>query len=78
MGNGISTLFWVDNWHNLGPLIKRFGDRVVLYDAVSITKAKVCDYICEGRWNFPRTISHILQVIVNDLRVINTTNGEHV
>ncbi|KAF7135115.1 hypothetical protein RHSIM_Rhsim08G0197000 [Rhododendron simsii] len=26
IGDGKSTYLWADNWHNLGPLYKRFGD----------------------------------------------------
>lgn len=28
IGNGLSTFLWLDNWHSLGPLFQKFGDRV--------------------------------------------------
>ena len=31
IGNGCGTFLWYDNWHPLGPLLDKFGNRVV-YD----------------------------------------------
>ena len=47
MGNGNSIFVWVDNWHPLGPLIKRFGTRIIS-DAVSAADVKLNNYIYNG------------------------------
>lgn len=34
---------WLDNWHLLDPLCKRFGE--ILYDAASQMNAKMTEYV---------------------------------
>lgn len=29
VGNGASAFLWIDNWHPLGPLLHKYGDRIV-------------------------------------------------
>lgn len=39
VGNGRDTYTWVDNWHDHGSLVKRYGTRLV-YDAASNMRSK--------------------------------------
>lgn len=49
VGNGQATFLWIDNWHPLGPLYKRFGENVVYNLGTSLT-AKVSSMIHQGQW----------------------------
>ena len=62
VGDGQFIWMWVDNWHNLGPLVKQFGDRIA-YDAGSNLKAKVKEFIVNNRWHMPRFTSNALLAI---------------
>lgn len=53
-GHGLIT-----NQHNLGPLVKRFGD-MIGYDAGSNLKAKIKEFIVDNRWNMLRPTSSAL------------------
>lgn len=44
IGNGQTVWCWYDKWHPLGPLIKRFGNRIV-YDAASRCNAKMEEFV---------------------------------
>lgn len=57
-------------------LINRFGERVV-YDAVSNTNARVCEYNNEGDWSFPRPFI-VLQLIVNNLPRLYNSGSDYV
>ncbi|GFZ01445.1 hypothetical protein Acr_15g0000540 [Actinidia rufa] len=52
VGNGRDTFLWLDNWHPVGPLYKKFGDRVVGNAGRSLL-ANVSDIICNGNWKWP-------------------------
>ncbi|KAL7240487.1 hypothetical protein ACSBR2_006186 [Camellia fascicularis] len=52
VGNERNTFLWFDNWHPLGPLKQRFGDRVI-YDSGSQDQAKVESIIDDWRWRWP-------------------------
>ena len=54
IGTGCDTFLWFDNWHPLGPLLDRFGYRVI-YDAALPLTSKVKDVIAGGEWRWPRT-----------------------
>lgn len=49
VGNGCSTFLWLDNWHNLGPLFQKFGDRVA-FNLGRCLNAKVNSIIHNGAW----------------------------
>lgn len=52
IGNGESTSLWHDNWHNIGPLFKRFGERII-YDSGLGKRAKVSDIVNGRDWKWP-------------------------
>lgn len=80
----------MDNWHPLGPLYAKYGDRVVCNLERSLA-AKVSSIIVHNNWRWPRPRNRITQEIIEhapaDLlphveredRVvwILTQNGEH-
>ena len=53
-GNGCGTFLWFDNWHPLGPLLDKFGSRIV-YDSALSLHAKVKEIITDREWHWPRT-----------------------
>lgn len=53
IGNEASTFLWLDNWHPLGPLYKRFGENVCSNIGRSL-QAKVSTIIKDGDWFWPR------------------------
>ncbi|XP_028097184.1 uncharacterized protein LOC114297036 [Camellia sinensis] len=52
IGRGDSTFLWYDNWHPLGPLWKKFGDRI-LYDSNLNSETKVNQIVDGGSWKWP-------------------------
>lgn len=60
--NGCSTFAWLDNWHPLGPLYQRFGERVCSNIGMSLN-AKVSSLIHNGTWKWPRGRRRITQEI---------------
>lgn len=63
IGNGQATSLWWENWHPLGPLIKKYGRRL-LYDTQLGENAKVEEIIAAVRWNWPghsTAIQHIIR-----------------
>ena len=54
IGNGCGTFLWYDDWHPLGPLLDRYGQRVV-YDAAISLNAKVSTIIDGQVWHWPMT-----------------------
>lgn len=51
MGNGDNTFVWFGNWHPLGPLYDRFGNRVI-YDSRLLRNALVKNIIHHGSWKW--------------------------
>ena len=49
---GVGTFLWHDFWNQLGPLLPRFGDRII-YDSAIHRNAHVAEVIGGGRWNWP-------------------------
>lgn len=64
VGNGQSIFLWVDNWHPLGPLYKRYGEDVV-YNLGRSLHARVFSIIHRGQWRWPRARNRIIQSIIN-------------
>ena len=54
IGNGCGTLMWYDNWHPLGSLLDKFGQRVV-YDATLSVNSRVSTVIEGDVWHWPLT-----------------------
>ncbi|KAI8567999.1 hypothetical protein RHMOL_Rhmol02G0164200 [Rhododendron molle] len=65
IGDGKSTYLWVDNWHNLGPICKRFGDSGDFHVGRPLF-AKVSSIIHNGAWQWPRPRSAITKEIVSN------------
>ena len=64
MSNGVGTFLWHDFWNQLGPLLPRFGDRII-YDSSIHRNAHVAEVIGGGRWNWPIANSADLIAIKN-------------
>ena len=64
MSNGVGTFLWHDFWNQLGPLLPRFGDRII-YDSAIHRNAHVAEVIGGGRWNWPIANSADLIAIKN-------------
>lgn len=54
IGNGENTSMWYDLWHPLGPLLDKFGSRIV-YDSGLPLNAKVSLIVHNAGWTFPIT-----------------------
>ncbi|KAI8564441.1 hypothetical protein RHMOL_Rhmol03G0181800 [Rhododendron molle] len=65
IGNGQSTFLWLDNWHNLGPLYLKYGDRVAFNMGRSLT-AKVSSIINNGEWHWPRRRNPVIAEIIHN------------
>lgn len=52
--DGHNTSLWFDNWHPLGPLADKFGDRVI-YDIGMPKDTKVSSIIRNSKWALPIT-----------------------
>lgn len=63
IGNGHTTILWPENWHPLGPLYARFGERVVANRGRALM-AKVASIIVQGAWCWPRTRNLAIQSIL--------------
>ena len=64
VGTGEDTFVWWDNWHPLGPLAKRFGNRII-YDSGMGKNAKVKELIENGEWKWPVANSHDMMEVKN-------------
>ncbi|KAI8554932.1 hypothetical protein RHMOL_Rhmol05G0134400 [Rhododendron molle] len=65
IGNGQSTFLWLDNWHNLGPLYLKYGDRVAFNMGRSLA-AKVSSIINNGEWHWPRRRNPVIAEIIHN------------
>lgn len=45
IGNGENCSLWFDSWHHLGPIARRFGNRII-YDSGLGRHARVGRYYC--------------------------------
>ena len=57
-GNGENTFTWWDNWHSHGPLVDKYGARI-MYDAASEAKSKVKEFMTANGWQFPSTSANL-------------------
>ncbi len=64
--NGHSTSLWFDNWHPLGPLVVKFGTRI-MYDAGLPQDTSIGAILHHSRWTFPITQTWELNEIRNNL-----------
>ncbi|XP_058195022.1 uncharacterized protein LOC131311543 [Rhododendron vialii] len=63
VGNGLDTFLWLDNWHPLGPLFSRFGERVV-YNLGRSLFSKVASIISNDSWCWPRSRNAVTKEII--------------
>lgn len=56
IGNGSDTFLWHDNWHPLGSLWARYGNRL-LYDIALNGQAKVASIVGNRGWCWPNVPS---------------------
>ena len=64
--NGEQIFTWLNNWHEQGPLVKRYGDRLI-YDLASSSNSRLSDFISNGVWSFSHPTSINLHTIVCSL-----------
>ncbi|XP_058202912.1 uncharacterized protein LOC131317373 [Rhododendron vialii] len=69
IGDDQSTSLWFDNWNPLGPLLPRFGPRVI-YDLGLPKDSTVKDIIRSNHWTFPLTQSPDLNEIRSELQAV--------
>ena len=74
IGNGFGTFLWYDNWHPLGPLLDKFGPRIV-YDAALPLHARVRDIIDDGEWHWPRTNTIGLMEVRSGMSSVPSPSG---
>ena len=75
VGDGKNTYLWNDNWHPLGPLLERFGSKV-LYDAALPNNALVADIIRDLNWNLPAANTLELNSITAAMSQVPVPNDE--
>lgn len=63
VGDDMSTFLWIDNWHILGPLYKKFGESVVFNLGRSLN-TKVASIIHQGSWKWPRLRNAVAREII--------------
>lgn len=63
IGNGVNTFLWIDNWHPLGPLILKYGDRV-LFNLGRSLKAKVASVIGPNGWRWNKVRHPVVRDII--------------
>ncbi|XP_028070654.1 uncharacterized protein LOC114273089 [Camellia sinensis] len=64
IGCGDSTFLWYDNWHPLGPLWNKFGDRI-MYDSCLNSETKVSQIIDGHSWKWPIPNSWEIQELIS-------------
>ncbi|KAI8537813.1 hypothetical protein RHMOL_Rhmol09G0052800 [Rhododendron molle] len=64
VSNWANTFLWLDNWHTLGPLYAKFGERVVTNLGRALW-AKVVTIIDQGDWCWPRLRNQSIQAIMD-------------
>lgn len=78
IGNGITTSLWYDNWHPLGPLVSKFGTRII-YDSGISEDATVSAILSNNnQWKFPITQTWELNEIRDALPSLNGSTSSHV
>ena len=63
IGDGRETFLWLDSWHPLGPLYKRFGKSVV-YNLPGLSQLKVDSIIHNSCCKWPRARNRVTQNIM--------------
>ena len=58
VGNGEHTFLWYDKWHPFGPLVEKFGTRVI-YDSALPRNSRVSTVILNNSWAWPVRPSRI-------------------
>ena len=71
IGNGCRTFLWFDNWHPLGPILEKFGNRIV-YDSAIPLHAKVNVIIAGGEWHWPRTNTLELMEVRSQMHLVDS------
>lgn len=74
IGDGQLTSLWFDNWHPLGPLLSKFGPRIV-YDSGISKDAFVKAIIKDNQWAFPITQSPDLNDVRADLHAVSINDS---
>jgi len=77
IGDGLSTSLWYDNWHPLGPLVEKFGPRIV-YDSGLADGATVSTILqSPNRWHFPVTQTLELNEVRSALPLLDSHSLPH-
>lgn len=73
IGCGDATFLWYDNWHPLGPLWNKFGDRII-YDSALNSETKVSKIIDGSSWKWPTPNSWEIQELISSTPVCFNPN----
>ncbi|KAL7181471.1 hypothetical protein ACSBR1_040377 [Camellia fascicularis] len=68
IGCGDATFLWYDNWHPLGSLWNKFGDRII-YDSTLNSETKVSQIIDGSSWKWPIPNSWEIQELISSTPV---------
>ncbi|XP_028119111.1 uncharacterized protein LOC114316615 [Camellia sinensis] len=68
IGCGDTTFLWFDNWHPIGPLWNKFGDRII-YDSALNSDTKVSKIIDGSSWKWPFPNSWEIQELISSTLV---------
>ncbi|XP_028125748.1 uncharacterized protein LOC114322601 [Camellia sinensis] len=68
IGCGDTTFLWFDNWHPIGPLWNKFGDRII-YDSALNSDTKVSKIIDGSSWKWPFPNSWEIQELISSTPV---------
>lgn len=72
MGNGNDVFLWYDNWHPKGPLIQKFGHRVV-YNSGSFANSKLASVIQDGHARSESLVTILSQLPLIEIGDEDTT-----
>lgn len=64
IGSGENTFLWYDNWHPLGSLRSKYGDRLI-YDTALDSNSKVRSIVTDSGWQWPNDSSWEVQEIIS-------------
>lgn len=74
VGDGSRIFLWFDNWHPMGSLWDKFGDRIA-YDSALGINAKVSEIVGGTTWRWPFPSSWEIMDLINSTPSTFLPNG---